>query len=114
MHKQIKITIGREDFFRMLAEKGVEVPPYVAIRGGDQDWSTEIDFPIVLQWEETEKPRFHISFRFPKTQEAAIREVAVPGGKIAAIKLVREYTGWGLKESKDWVEYHFPITNNYK
>jgi ribosomal protein L7/L12 len=112
MHKQIKITISREDFFQMLAEKGVDVPKGVAIRGGAEDWATEVDFPIVLRWEETEKPQYRLDFRFPKMQDGVIRDIASqPGNKIAAIKKVREYTGWGLKEAKDWVEHNFPQMN---
>jgi len=33
-----------------------------------------------------------------------VRELAVQGKKIAAIKLLRDKTGWGLKEAKDFVE----------
>jgi hypothetical protein len=29
--------------------------------------------------------------------------------KIQAIKFVREQTGWGLKEAKDWVEAKIPV-----
>lgn len=28
------------------------------------------------------------------------------GNMVEAIKLVREHTGWGLRESKDWVDEH--------
>lgn len=36
--------------------------------------------------------------------EALAREALARGDKIAAIKTVRERTGLGLKEAKDWVE----------
>jgi hypothetical protein len=32
--------------------------------------------------------------------------------KVAAIKIIREETGWGLKEAKDWVEDKFYNLND--
>ncbi len=39
-----------------------------------------------------------------KELEAEVRQLIGAGKKISAIKRVRELTGWGLKESKDYVE----------
>jgi hypothetical protein len=36
------------------------------------------------------------------------RNLCFQDRRIAAIKLIRENTGWGLKESKDYVDRHFP------
>ncbi|HEU5086057.1 MAG TPA: ribosomal protein L7/L12 [Roseiflexaceae bacterium] len=36
--------------------------------------------------------------------DAAVAQLLARGNKIEAIKLVRERTGWGLKEAKDYVE----------
>lgn len=36
------------------------------------------------------------------------------GGRIAAIKRVREFFGYGLKESKEWMDIHFPIGGDGK
>lgn len=40
-------------------------------------------------------------------------EGSVPKNKILLIKSVRALTGWGLKESKDYVESFFPYVNPY-
>jgi ribosomal protein L7/L12 len=40
----------------------------------------------------------------PAEMAYAARVLISQGDKIAAIKLVREQTGWGLKEAKDYVE----------
>lgn len=39
--------------------------------------------------------------------KCAVNEIGV--GRISAVKLVREHTGWGLRESKDWVDAEFPV-----
>jgi len=36
--------------------------------------------------------------------EGQVRQLLAGGNKIAAVKLVREYTQWGLKEAKDYVD----------
>lgn len=109
MHKQSKITISREEFLELLAEKGLDIPNGVAIRGGTESWASEVDFPIVIQWEEVAKPRFSTSFRFPSLRDAEIRSLTNANKKIEAIKLVRSLTGWGLKEAKDWVDLNCPM-----
>ncbi len=38
---------------------------------------------------------------------AEIRQLMARNQKIEAVKRVREATGWGLKESKDYVEQHY-------
>jgi ribosomal protein L7/L12 len=40
----------------------------------------------------------------PPDLEAAVRQLLLDGDKIAAVKLVREHTDWGLKEAKDYVD----------
>lgn len=40
----------------------------------------------------------------PDDLQQAARILVQQGNKIAAIKLVREQTGWGLKEAKDYVD----------
>lgn len=40
----------------------------------------------------------------PPGMEVAVRELLALNSKIRAIKVVREATGWGLRESKDWVD----------
>ncbi len=40
-----------------------------------------------------------------------VRALALEGRRIDAIKLLREKTGWGLKESKDWVDAAVPPTS---
>ena len=42
-----------------------------------------------------------------ETLEDAAKALAAAGNKIAAIKLVRSYTGWGLVETKNYVENGF-------
>ncbi|PZD73086.1 50S ribosomal protein L7/L12 [Acaryochloris thomasi RCC1774] len=37
-------------------------------------------------------------------RDAEVRQLVLNGQKIVAIKRVREQTGWGLRESKDYVE----------
>lgn len=47
------------------------------------------------------------------TDVLAIANEIKEGRKIGAIKKVREQTGWGLKESKDYVDkYNIDYTNN--
>lgn len=41
----------------------------------------------------------------PAGLEAKAVDLARGGDKIAAIKHVRNATGWGLRESKDWVDW---------
>jgi ribosomal protein L7/L12 len=48
--------------------------------------------------------RYHSAADLPDTERAAIRALIDAGNKIAAIKRVRELTGLGLKEAKDYVE----------
>jgi len=48
--------------------------------------------------------RYHSAADIPDTERAAIRALIDGGNKIAAIKRVRELTGLGLKEAKDYVE----------
>lgn len=40
----------------------------------------------------------------PPDLETAVRQLLLDGNKIAAVKLVREHTDWGLKEAKDYVD----------
>lgn len=110
MHKQTTITITREDFFQMLAEKGMKVPntQYLTVLGGDKDYSTSIDFPIIIKWEEKASVPYTRNHKFPKFQDLEICNLAVPGNKIPVIKKVREYTGWSLYEAKEWAEWNFP------
>lgn len=42
-----------------------------------------------------------------KEREEEVRQLVMDGKKITAIKRVREQTGWGLRESKDYVEALF-------
>jgi ribosomal protein L7/L12 len=47
----------------------------------------------------------HVTPEAQSSMRGLIRDMAFRNGdKIAAIKLVRALSGWGLKESKDWVE----------
>src|SRR5690349_23206829 len=48
--------------------------------------------------------RYHSAADIPDGERAAIRALLDGGNKIAAIKRVRELTGMGLKEAKDFVE----------
>jgi ribosomal protein L7/L12 len=48
--------------------------------------------------------RYHSAADIPDAERAAIRALIEGGNKIAAIKRVRELTGLGLKEAKDYVE----------
>jgi ribosomal protein L7/L12 len=48
--------------------------------------------------------RYHSATDIPDAERAAIRALIDGGNKIAAIKRVRELTGLGLKEAKDYVE----------
>src|SRR5262249_53183679 len=48
--------------------------------------------------------RFYSAADIPDAERAAIRALIDAGNKIAAIKRVRELTGLGLKEAKDYVE----------
>jgi ribosomal protein L7/L12 len=56
----------------------------------------------------------------PETGSLECRMLAVAeplvkdGNKIAAIKAVREVSGLGLKEAKDWVESRFPSCVPYQ
>jgi len=47
---------------------------------------------------------YHSAADIPDAERAAIRALIDGGNKIAAIKRVRELTGLGLKEAKDYVE----------
>lgn len=111
MNKQIKITITRDDFFQLLLERGFHIPDSVAIRGGEESWASDIDFPIVLRWEEVYHVPFRLDFRFPLAKMTELSNVPPTNNghrKIPAIRKVREWTGWSLKECKDWVEHHMP------
>ena len=48
--------------------------------------------------------RYHSAADIPDGERAAIRALLDGGNKIAAIKRVRDMTGIGLKEAKDFVE----------
>ena len=48
--------------------------------------------------------RYHSAADIPGAERAAIRALMDGGNKIAAIKRVRELTGVGLKEAKDYVD----------
>ena len=48
--------------------------------------------------------QYHSAADIPDAERAAIRALIDGGNKIAAIKRVRELTGLGLKEAKDYVE----------
>jgi hypothetical protein len=48
--------------------------------------------------------RYHSVADIPDDERAAIRALAERGNKIGAIKRVRDITGMGLKEAKDYVE----------
>jgi ribosomal protein L7/L12 len=48
--------------------------------------------------------RYHSAADIPDVERAAIRALIGSGNKIEAIKRVRELTGMGLKEAKDYVE----------
>jgi ribosomal protein L7/L12 len=48
--------------------------------------------------------RYHSPADIPDAERAAIRALVGGGNKIAAIKRVRELTGMGLKEAKDYVD----------
>ena len=53
-----------------------------------------------MQWDEPEEPA-----GFGETDlEEQVRNLLSAGRKIEAVKLVREQTGWGLKESKEFVD----------
>jgi hypothetical protein len=50
---------------------------------------------------------------FTRVNERELREMvkasgSIPDNRIMAIKLVRQSTGWGLKEAKEWVDREFP------
>ena len=51
-NKQILISVTRAEFLQLLAEKGLNVPAHTPIRGGQEDWACDIDFPITIKWEE--------------------------------------------------------------
>lgn len=40
----------------------------------------------------------------PPGLETAAKELIAMGSKIRAVKVVREATGWGLRESKEWCD----------
>jgi ribosomal protein L7/L12 len=54
-------------------------------------------------------PRARPSVRLDPGAELQLREMVANGQKIAAIKRVRELTGLGLKEAKDYVESLPPV-----
>lgn len=117
MQKQIKITITREDFVAMLAEKGIELPMEQTVEIREDGEYGKIEFPLTVQWDESTYPKFNLNYALPTAQHQAIydayygsseRITNIGVGKIPAIKVLRGFTMWGLKEAKEWVEYNFP------
>jgi ribosomal protein L7/L12 len=45
-----------------------------------------------------------VSTSLPDNFQSEIRDLVVQNRKIEAIKRVRKYTGWGLKQAKDYVD----------
>ncbi|MBN1887567.1 MAG: ribosomal protein L7/L12 [Thermoflexales bacterium] len=63
-----------------------------------------VDEPGALASDVSRAQQMLSSAAFPSDVLAQVRELAGRGNKIEAIKLVRQYTNWGLKESKEYVE----------
>lgn len=51
----------------------------------------------------------HKPATMPAGMELAVAELVKANRKIPAIKVVREATGWGLREAKEWVD-RVPLT----
>lgn len=107
-NKQIVISITKAEFLQLLAEKGLNVPANTPIRGGSNDWDSDIDFPITIRWEE--KGTLDQASRSPRHpsvslfHEDAINNLIRNDQIIEAIKYTRATTGWGLAASKEYVD----------
>lgn len=66
-------------------------------------WSSPFDAPQVERLKTGDKIEITVGFT-PEFEERVRREANGGANKIMAIKLVREVTNWGLRESKDYVE----------
>lgn len=64
-----------------------------------RSWGSSLDRPDAAP-----SVRYHSAAGIPDAERGAIRALVDGGNKIAAIKRVRELTGMGLKEAKDYVE----------
>src|SRR5690242_17526790 len=66
-------------------------------------WGDSLDRSGVLPLDPP-SVRYHSPADIPDAERAAIRALIASGNTISAIKRVRELTGMGLKEAKDYVE----------
>lgn len=107
MRKQTSIILNRSELEGILFGMGVALGP---------DWEVEglEDGGISIFWGETIFPTnplkfpFSLSAKLPQGLTDQIRSFCQNSEKIKAIKEVRSFTGWGLRESKDWVDENFP------
>lgn len=108
MKQQHKITIDRQDIVDFLASKGIQLPDQTYIGGS-------VQFPIVFEWEVNSdrlliKPRvvpYDLHHQPTIDEDRILSSMRVRQYKIEAIKAVRGWYGWGLKEGKEWVEFQY-------
>lgn len=53
--------------------------------------------PLDIPWNE---------FNLDDTERQEVYRLLLQANKVGAIKRIREFTSWGLKESKDWVDLY--------
>jgi ribosomal protein L7/L12 len=99
MNIQHKIEISRYDFFQILNHRGINVPADSAVVSMAED-----GFPIEVSWVAPAGIQFAIGYRFERAKQDVLESLIKNEMKIQAIKLIREWTGWGLKESKEWTD----------
>lgn len=93
MQKQTILTISQNELIEILASRDVIVPiceTTMQVRDG----VLEISWP----------DRSNLTARSLDTLGESVRLLMQKDEKIPAIKLCRAWTGWGLKEAKDWCE----------
>lgn len=66
------------------------------------------DGKLEISWEEPVHGDCSIATILPMGLMDEMRSHCLSGNAISAIKALRTHTGWSLKGSKDYVDYHFP------
>lgn len=107
MNKRTTIIFQRHEIEKMLLNQGIKMP---------EAWDMETSEmgSLSVWWEEDYLPNtFSLQYVFAPEKMASLQKLTNGGEWISAIKEVRTLTGWGLKESKDYIEYNFKNGRNW-
>lgn len=108
MKKYSSIKIGKEELLKWILLQGdTTVPPNANIF-----WHG-ISHTLEVSWDEGQIP-YHLRATLSDSTTERVVEFVSRNSRIEAIKAIREETKWGLKESKDWLDFNHPGTATYR